>query len=143
VTSAAFRDGATVPTRYTCDGANESPPLSWDASGGPGAPVLVVIDPDAGNFVHWAVLLPRGTTSLRPGALPAGSTQYENDFANARYDGPCPPAGSLHHYEFQVSLVGGGAGLLPGPGSSSHDLIEAIQDHLVAEGTLTGTYSRS
>src|SRR5438874_5792748 len=74
VTSSAFAEGGSIPTQYTCDGGDVSPPLAW--SGAPAetkAVALVVLDPDARDFVHWlAVNSPTGLTG--DGSIPEGAT---------------------------------------------------------------------
>lgn len=106
LTSTAFEPGGSIPSRYTCDGADISPELSW--SGAPSdaaALVLLVDDPDASDFVHWSVLDMTGTAS---GALPRGigtspdaPKQGRNDFGRVGWGGPCPPSGT-HHYRFTL-----------------------------------------
>src|SRR5919201_4379737 len=75
LTSSAFKDGDPIPTKYTCDGANVSPSLTWsDAPPRTASYALIVDDPDApgGNFVHWVLYdVPAGTTSL-PEGVPTG-----------------------------------------------------------------------
>jgi Raf kinase inhibitor-like YbhB/YbcL family protein len=112
VTSTALTEGKPIPAAYACTDADhlgKSPPLSW--AKGPEGTVgyaVTVTDPDAGNFVHWALLgLPASTTSLPEGAspagpLPEGATDLPNDFHKAGYGGPCPPPGAPHHYVFRV-----------------------------------------
>jgi Raf kinase inhibitor-like YbhB/YbcL family protein len=133
VTSTAFADGAPIPERYSCDGANEIPPIAW--SGVPEnahSVALVVDDPDApreGGFLHWAVVgLPR-EGAVPP--VPAGARQLENSAGQAGWTGPCPPPGNPHHYVFTVYALGGPA-----------DTVDEIRDAAVARGTLTGTYQR-
>src|ERR1700681_3063128 len=81
ITSSAFAEGQPIPKRFTCDGANASPPLDWSGvPAGAKALALIVDDPDApsGLFTHWIVVnLPPATKSLSEGGktLPAGSGQ--------------------------------------------------------------------
>src|SRR5205085_10030512 len=110
ITSKAFNDGAEIPSKYTCDGENVSPPLAWD-----GAPdtakslALIVHDPDApaGDWVHWVVFhLPPSVSELQEHvppseSLPNGAMQGRNDFKKIGYGGPCPPSGS-HRYLFRL-----------------------------------------
>jgi hypothetical protein len=115
-----------------------SPSLTWTgAPPGTVAFAVTVIDPDAGNFVHWAVVgLPASQTSLPEGAspdgtLPAGAHELTNGFGKAGYGGPCPPPGSTHHYVLTVWA-------LHEPASSVAQLPGAA----LASGTLTATYRR-
>jgi Raf kinase inhibitor-like YbhB/YbcL family protein len=106
ITSTAFAPGGAIPTRYTCDGQDVSPELSWSgAPDGTTALVLLVDDPDARDFVHWIVLDMAGSAS---GALPRGigtspdaPAQGRNDFGRIGWGGPCPPSGT-HRYTFTL-----------------------------------------
>jgi Raf kinase inhibitor-like YbhB/YbcL family protein len=143
VTSAAFADGQQVPVRYTCDGDNVSPPLSWqNLPAGTRAVALVVDDPDAprGTFVHWVLLdLPAGTTSLSEGAVPAGAVQANNSAGKAAYTGPCPPSGT-HHYRFTVHALSEPTRLRDG--AKLDQALQAIATSGIARGRLVGTYAR-
>jgi len=121
VRSEAFEDGQPIPKRFTCDGENVPPPLSWSGVPSGAARVAVVVDdPDApgGTFVHWLVLLAPTATSV------------PEDIGG--YRGPCPPPGPPHHYRFSVYALGGSSPLDP----------PAIRKAAIAAGTLTGTFSR-
>lgn len=121
VTSTAFAEGQRIPTRFTCDGEDVPPPLSWRGVPAGAQHVAVVVDdPDApgGTFVHWTVLLSAKATSV-PADL-------------GGYHGPCPPRGSVHHYRFSVYALERTPALDP----------DAIRAAATASGTLTGTYSR-
>jgi Raf kinase inhibitor-like YbhB/YbcL family protein len=143
VSSSAFPPGGRIPTRYTCDGAETSPPLAW--TGVPGkarALALVVDDPDApgGTFVHWVLLdIPVGVTSLREGQAPSEAVQATNSAGRASYTGPCPPQGT-HHYRFTVYALSAPTGL---PAGASLDrAMQAVARRAVAQGRLVGTYRR-
>ncbi|GAB2663407.1 YbhB/YbcL family Raf kinase inhibitor-like protein [Kribbella swartbergensis] len=143
VTSKAFQDGGKIPTKYTCDGDDVSPPLAWE--GMPeqvGAIAVVVDDPDAprGTFTHWVVLdLDASTTELTEGRVPPGATQARNSAGTASYFGPCPPRGT-HHYRFTVYALSHGTGLLDG--AELEHALDAIDSRAVARGRLTALYSR-
>src|SRR5579864_1382657 len=108
LTSPDFADGAAIPEKFTCKGANISPALAWS-----GAPVgtqtyaLMVTDPDApgGTFTHWIVFdIPRNLEGLKQdasGGQRADLKQGRNDFGKIGYGGPCPPSG-VHHYIFKL-----------------------------------------
>ena len=114
ITSTAFSDGGAIPDKYTPQGANVSPPLSWTGvPEGTKELVLIVEDPDApfmSPFVHWILhSLPPTTTSLPEGVpttaeLPQmRAVQGTNGFKTAGYGGPQPPLGhGVHHYHFQL-----------------------------------------
>lgn len=104
LTSSAFHNGATIPKRFTCDGANGSPPLRWTAPPrGTAAFSLTVFDPDApGGFLHWQINhLPASARSLPAGSHLGG----RNGAGQTGYTGPCPPSGT-HHYRFTLSALG-------------------------------------
>jgi Raf kinase inhibitor-like YbhB/YbcL family protein len=142
LTSSAFKEGETIPTKYTCDGANVSPPLAW--SGIPGAAqslALITDDPDAaGTFAHWVFYnIPAGQTSLAEGVQGVGLSGT-NDFRKAGYAGPCPPKGRPHRYFFKLYALDSSVDLKPG--ASKADLEKAMQGHILAQGQLMGKYGR-
>jgi len=145
LTSTTFQNGGSIPRRFTCDGENVSPDLAWEgAPEGTKALVLVVIDPDARDFVHWLIYdltgspaggLPRGI-SASPDAPPQGM----NSFGKRGYGGPCPPSGT-HHYRFTLSALDK---VLELTGTPRVDALRAaMAGHVLAEATLTATYHRS
>ena len=100
IASDAFEDGKPIPRKYTCDGADRSPPLHWQGvPEGTTSLALVVDDPDApsGTWHHWILYnMPPATQALGEGvpataALGDGSRQGTNDFGKIGYGGPCPP----------------------------------------------------
>lgn len=144
VTSTAFDEDGEIPARFTCDGAEGSPPLAWEGTtGDPRAWALVVDDPDApgGTFVHWVVLdIPRRTRSVADGATPAGAVQADNSAGDAAYAGPCPPSGR-HRYRFTVYGLSERTGLHDGAALS--DALDAVSAAAVSRGTLLATYART
>lgn len=145
--SAAIPWGEEIPARFTCDGDDVSPPLAW--SGAPAeaqAFAIILEDPDASGFVHWALFdLPAGAASLPEGAspggaLPAGAAEGKNDFGRAGYGGPCPPRGATHRYVVRVIALDAPLGLEPG--TPGRRVREAAGDHALAEGRLEATYRR-
>lgn len=143
VSSTAFRDGGTIPRRYTCDGASTSPPLAW--SGLPASTkslAIVVDDPDApnGTFTHWVLVdLAPETTELAEGTTPPGAKQVSNSAGEPSYAGPCPPSGT-HHYRFTVYALSKATGLADGAGLD--EALKAIDADTVARGRLTAVYGR-
>ena len=110
VTSDAFAPGAAIPTRYSGDGDDVSPPLKWS-----GVPkntkelALIVEDPDAPQaepFVHWVIYkIPADATGLAEGVpaqarltSSAGAVQGKNSFKRIGYGGPKPPPGHGTHH---------------------------------------------
>lgn len=141
VRSNAFDPGQPLPTRFSCDGAGVSPPLSWRGPAGKAvAYALVVDDPDApaGTYVHWVVAdLPRSVTSLPADAGPEPGRQPATSAGERGYTPPCPPSGT-HHYRFTVYALEHRLGL--DPGTEPERAVEAITGAAVAWGRLTATY---
>ncbi len=94
----------SLPTRFTCHGADVSPPLSIDGvPTGTESLALSLTDPDAQDFVHWAVIgIDPTVGTVGADQVPAGAVEYPNDFGDAAYGGPCPPDGQRHTYVFTV-----------------------------------------
>ncbi len=149
LTSADFQNGDRIPARHTCEGENRSPALAWT-----GVPVetrsfaLICDDPDAprGTWVHWLLYnLPAEAAELGASVppkpeLPSKARQGINDFGNVGYGGPCPPAGKPHRYFFRLHALDTVPNLPPGINRA--DLEEAMAGHVLAVGTLMGTYER-
>jgi hypothetical protein len=144
VTSTAFSEGGRIPSKFTCDGANVSPPLTWrGVPAGATAIALIVDDPDAprGTYVHWVLVdLPSEITELREDLTPPpGAVQAENSAGRAKYFGPCPPSGT-HHYRFTIYALSAPTDLPAG--ARLDEAIDAIKGFTIARGRLTGLYSR-
>lgn len=151
--SSAFRDGADIPSRYTCDDQDASPALSWT-----GVPAdakslaLIVDDPDAPDpaapqrtWVHWVLYnLPPQSTGLpenvKPHDLPVGTKEGLNDWHRSGYGGPCPPIGQ-HRYFFKLYALN--IELPEHPKLDKQHLEKAMQGHVVAQAHLIGLYPRS
>jgi Raf kinase inhibitor-like YbhB/YbcL family protein len=146
--SPAFPVNGSIPTKYTCDGGNLSPPLRWDAPpAGTASFALVVEDLDApgGRFLHWLVYnLPAELRQL-PEALPpqptvsGGGIQENNDFGKLGYSGPCPPGGT-HRYVFRLYALDRSLNLPRG--TTEEQLLAAMEGHILARAELSGQYSR-
>lgn len=148
LTSTAFGPGEPIPGKYTCDGEDISPPLQWgEPPLGAQSFALIVDDPDAPMriWVHWLLYnLPVDSRTLPeavpPDArLPNGSRHGQNSWSQLRYGGPCPPSGT-HHYVFKLYALD--AVLDLEAGASKKQLLQAMEGHILAQGELTGTYSR-
>ena len=144
LTSHAFQNGQPIPTQYTCDGANQSPALSWDdPPQSTKSFALVIDDPDApsGTFRHWGVYdIPASARSLGGGQRIG--KEVDNDFGKPGYGGPCPPKGhGPHHYHFKLFALGVDKLDLPGAAKIA-DVENAARKHAIAQGELVGTYER-
>jgi Raf kinase inhibitor-like YbhB/YbcL family protein len=149
IASDAFEEGKSVPRKFTCDGADRSPPLHWEgAPEGTNALALVVDDPDApsGTWTHWLLYnMPPATRALGEGiptsaTLGDGSRQGTNDFGKVGYSGPCPPPGSTHRYRFKLYALSSPIELEPG--AKRDAVLKAIDEKRLAEAELTATYGR-
>ena len=141
--SSAFQDGAAIPEKHTCDGADVSPPLAWrDAPPNTAAFALVCDDPDApaGTWVHWVLYnVPGKTNELREGDA-GGGLEGRNDFRRTGYGGPCPPPGKPHRYFFKLYALR--SLLTLKAGASKADVERAISGVVLSEAQLIGTYGR-
>lgn len=144
VTSSAFEEGGTIPEKYSCEGENVPPPLSWsDVPEGTRELVIVLTDPDApsGTFVHWTVWGIDPSTSGIDGELPEGAVEGMSSSGKATYIGPCPPDGDEpHRYHFEVIAL---SGQLPlEAGATVDELRDEVEDLAISSGVLTGRFGR-
>ena len=141
--SSAFENNQSIPSRFTCDGANVSPSLHIaNAPPKTQAFALIVEDPDAprGTFTHWLLWnIPADTQTIAEGKPPASAMEGLNDFRQMGYGGPCPPSGT-HHYRFKLYAVDSEINLPQGADVKA--LERAIRPHVLAESILVGTYHR-
>ncbi len=146
--SQAFQAESLIPKKYTCDGDDLSPPLSWGTPpDGTQSLALIADDPDAPGktFVHWvAYNLPSDRRELPEGvsngeSIPNGGTQGKSDFGKLGYGGPCPPGGT-HRYFFKLYALDTSLDLQPG--ASKADVERAMDGHVLTLAELMGRYSR-
>jgi Raf kinase inhibitor-like YbhB/YbcL family protein len=147
--SSDFAAGGNIPKQFTCDGADISPALEWDAPpAGTQSFALIADDPDApvGTWVHWVIFdLPANLRGL-PQNFPKseqsadGSRQARNDFKKIGYGGPCPPPGKPHRYFFKLYALDAKLNLKAG--ATKKEVEGAMQGHIVAQGEYMGRYSR-
>ena len=146
LTSAAFDDGDAIPTQYTCDGEDLSPPLSWgEPPEGTESFALIVEDPDApvGTWDHWLLYnIPASVRGLEEGVPPEaelsdGSLHGQNGWRRLDYGGPCPPSGT-HRYFFRLYALDTPVDLEAG--ATKQELRNAMEGHVLAVGELMGTY---
>ncbi|BAW31420.1 MAG TPA: YbhB/YbcL family Raf kinase inhibitor-like protein [Methanothermobacter sp.] len=148
IKSSAFKDGERIPRKYTCDGENISPPLTWkDVPSGTVTLAIISDDPDAPSktWTHWLIFnippeinsLPEGVETV--GEFENGIIQGLNDFGNLGYGGPCPPFG-VHRYFFKLYALDKRLELEPG--ASKEELLEAMKGHIIEKTEIIGLYSR-
>jgi Raf kinase inhibitor-like YbhB/YbcL family protein len=150
ITSDAFLEGEVIPTKYTCDGDDLSPHLTWsDIPPNTKSLALICEDPDApsGMFTHWILFdipptvieLPEGVSAAE--RLANGAVQGQNDFKRIGYGGPCPPSSdSPHRYYFRLYALDTELHLQAG--ARREDVVPAMVGHVLATGHLMGTYKR-
>ena len=145
IKSAAFEHGQPIPKKYTKEGEDLSPPLSWsDAPDGVKEFALICDDPDAPRsdpWVHWVVYhIPPDRDSL-PENDAGGATEGQNDFQETGYGGPMPPPGhGTHHYHFKLYALNEPVQL--DANASKEDLLSAMKEKIIEQCELVGLYER-
>jgi Raf kinase inhibitor-like YbhB/YbcL family protein len=144
LTSSAFDQGAQIPVKYSCDGEDIAPELTWNEPPvGTKSFVLIMDDPDApvGTWVHWVVynLSPETRSLPEGGELPTGALHGENSWARQDYGGPCPPGGT-HRYFFKLYALDSVLDLPAGESKKSIEL--AMEGHILIQAELMGVFSR-
>ncbi len=152
ITSAAFEEGGNIPTVYTCEGDDISPPLSFSGvPEGTESLALIVDDPDAPDpdapkmtWVHWVLCnLPASCTGIDEDAenrgLPPGANEGQNDWHRTDYGGPCPPIGR-HRYFHKLYALDIALPDLKKP--TKAELEQAMEGHILASASLMGTYQK-
>jgi len=153
LSSPAFYENRPIPTRFTCDGGDLSPPLDWNGvPPGTKSLALIVDDPDAPDpaaprttWVHWVLYdipvsadgLPEGASA---GSLPPGTREGTNDWNRTGFGGPCPPVGRHRYFHKLYALDT----TLPDLGAPTKaELERAMEGHVLARAELVGTYERA
>ena len=150
LSSTAFAPGGDIGRRYSCEGEDLAPPLSWrDIPPGAKTLVLIVDDPDAPDpaaptmtWVHWILFdIPPDAAGLAEGGtpLPCGTREGLNDWKRTRYGGPCPPIGR-HRYFFKLYALDTALPDLHRPTKAM--LEQAMQGHVIDHSELVGTYQK-
>ena len=145
VTSSAFEPGKQIPRKFTGEGDDISPSLSWTgAPAGTKEFALICDDPDAPTpqpWVHWVLYdIPADRTSLAESSKGVG-VDGTNSWPREGYGGPMPPSGhGIHHYHFMVYALD--APLDLGPGATKAVLLRSLEGHIIGQGELVGTYER-
>lgn len=131
-----------IPSKFTCDGDDLSPQLSWeDVPDETKSFALSIEDPDApmGTFIHWLVHdIPKGVTGFDQGSIVCGSKQVTNDFRKESYGGPCPPSGT-HRYFFTVYALD----VEHLEGVNRKNFFNLMEKHTLDKAKLIGLYKRT
>lgn len=142
LSSPAFKHHESIPAKHASDGEDVAPELSWSGvPEGTKAFAIVVHDPDAplvDGFTHWVAYGIAGdATSLPEGG--GNSVAGVNSLGESGYNGPAPPPGhGTHHYYFWIYALDEDLDLLPG--LDRRALLEQIEDHVIEQARLVGTY---
>lgn len=147
--SNAFQPEGNIPPRFTCEGDNISPELTWTgAPEGTKSFALIVHDPDApraGGYTHWVVFnIPATVTHIvenapKDGKLASGGSQGKNDDGSLGYTGPCPPSGT-HRYYFRIYALDKELNLSSGADKAT--LEKALHGHVLGQAECMGRYRR-
>lgn len=151
ITSSAFSHEGSIPSRYTCEGEDISPPLNWmnipDAAQ---SLVLIIDDPDAPDpkapkmtWVHWVLYnIPPDVTKLSENmtsaTLAPGAVQGLNDWKRIGYGGPCPPIGR-HRYFHKLYALNT---ILQLHSPTKVEVEAAMKGHIIVQTELMGTYQK-
>lgn len=142
ITSTAFEHNKSIPSKYTCDGENISPPISIrEIPEGTKSLALIVDDPDAPSktWVHWLVWnIDPGTSEIEEGSAPAG-IEGTTDFGRTGWGGPCPPSGT-HRYFFKLYALDSDLNL--DSSATKEELEAAMENHILEQSELVGLYQK-
>ena len=144
IESPAFTANSLMPTQFTCDGADSSPPLVWqDTANNTQSYALIVDDPDApaGVWTHWVLFnIPAKINQLAVGAtIPAEAISSKNSWGGTGYQGPCPPSG-VHRYFFKLYALDSMLNL--NESATKEEVEQAMQGHIIDSSELIGLYKR-
>ena len=142
IESTAFKQGESIPLKYSCQGTDVNPPLSLSEVP-PAAKSLALImdDPDAPGsvWVHWVLWnISAQVKEISENSVPANAVQGKNSWGNSKYGGPCPPSGT-HRYFFKFYALDTVLSLST---ADAGQLEKAMKGHILAQGDLMGTYRK-
>jgi Raf kinase inhibitor-like YbhB/YbcL family protein len=144
ISSPAFENSGTIPSRYTCDDIDVNPPLFIDnVPSAAKSLALIVDDPDApvGTWVHWVVWnIDPAVSEIKENSVPKGGTEGLNDFRKHTYGGPCPPSGT-HRYFFKLYALDRTLNIASH--SEKAHVEKAMSGHVIASAQLMGKYRRT
>jgi len=148
ISSSVFNPGEMIPSKYTCDGLDITPPLIWkEIPPGVKSMALIMDDPDApaGTWVHWVIFnIPAVSGGLkenfpRESAMADGTLQGSNSWGQIGYGGPCPPSGA-HRYFFRLFALD--CILELDAGARKDELFKVMSGHILQEAQMFGKYQR-
>lgn len=143
ITSSAFGHNQKIPSKYTCNGDNISPPLSFsEVPQNTISLVLIMDDPDAPNgyWVHWVLFnIPPDTVELAENSSPLNAVKGTTSFGRTGYGGPCPPAGE-HRYFFKLFALDTSLNL--DQKVTKEGMESAMKGHVISQAELVGLYSK-
>jgi len=144
ISSSAFRHNEIIPARYTCDGSDINPPLSFsDIPKDTKSLLLLVDDPDApsGTWHHWSVYnMAPEIGGIDENSKPASGIEGLTSFGKMGYGGPCPPKG-IHSYVFTLYALDS---MLELPSNATFNEIQSVMDiHILETASITGIYSKN
>ena len=142
IISSAFQNNTKIPSKYTCDGENINPPLSFvSVPENAKSLSLIVDDPDSptGTWDHWIVAdIDPKIKEIPENNFPKGAVLGKNTFGKSSYGGPCPGSG-LHHYHFKLYALDT---ILNLTNPDKATLENEMQGHILEKAELIGLYSR-
>lgn len=143
VTSTAFQHNEPIPAKYSCEGANVNPPLTFsEVPKKAKSLVLLVEDPDApnGTFTHWVLYdMPPTILQILENETPEIGKQGLSDFGEAVYGGPCPPSGQ-HRYFFKLFALNTMLNLAEGV--RAQEVYDAMEGKVIGSAELVGLYEK-
>lgn len=139
VSSPDFRAGGRIPARFSCRGTGDRPALRFaGVPSGAAELALLVIDPDAGGFVHWTVYgMAPATRGIGAMGLPAGAREGRTTAGGTGWTPPCPPSG-IHRYEFELYWLRAKSGLAAG--ADPGEVVAAIRKAAAGRGEVVGRF---
>ncbi len=148
LSSSAFNEGGIIPSRYSCEGANVSPPLEFsEVPENTKSLVLIFDDPDVprelrsdGIWVHWVLYNMKPDTRRIPEAAAAPGISGKTTFGHHNYGGPCPPDRE-HRYFFKLYALDCET-LDVAEDAGKKEIEHAMHGHIIAEAKLMGRYEK-
>lgn len=152
LSSQSFTDGGVIPVKYTCQGDNTSPQLSWvNPPVGTYSYTVIVDDetspcgPGAGACKHWQVFnIPNTITSFDEGvdvsSLSSKIDCGENYNGSRDWAGPCPP--NKHTYSFTVYALDSAMIIMTPCSNYNRAQFEAAySEYILESSTITCTFT--